>query len=160
VSLSRLFAKPLLFISAIVTSACSAGPAFGPSVLALSAPNDGSVIPTVLAACPSSPNCVSSQATSEAKLVEAYVISTGDMPTYQAKLISVIEADGGVVREQRAGYVWASYTSRVFRFVDDIEWLYDAGKNVFHVRSASRTGHSDFGVNKKRVARIRTALAN
>jgi len=46
----------------------------------------------------------------------------------------------------------------VFRFVDDIEWLYDLERDQFDVRSASRTGYSDLGVNKKRVERLRIAL--
>jgi uncharacterized protein (DUF1499 family) len=77
---------------------------------------------------------------------------------FQTQLIRVVEADGGVVRDVREGYVWATYTSSVFRFVDDIEWLLDSANSRFDVRSASRVGYSDLGANRKRVERLREGM--
>ena len=57
-------------------------------------------------------------------------------------------------------YLHAEFRSRIFGFVDDVEFLVDAGAGAVHVRSASRTGYSDLGVNRKRVEEIRAAFAN
>lgn len=58
-----------------------------------------------------------------------------------------------VLAEER--YIRAEFTSAFFRFVDDVEFLLDDGTETIHVRSASRVGHSDFGVNRRRVKEIR-----
>ncbi|MDQ6965890.1 MAG: DUF1499 domain-containing protein, partial [Mariprofundaceae bacterium] len=57
-------------------------------------------------------------------------------------------------------YLHATFTSRLFRFVDDVELHRDAASGVVHIRSASRVGHSDFGVNRKRVEVIRKLLSS
>src|SRR5206468_84351 len=56
------------------------------------------------------------------------------------------------------GYLHAECTSRVFRFVDDLECLLDRDAKLIHVRSASRAGRSDLGVNRRRVEAIRRAF--
>jgi len=66
-----------------------------------------------------------------------------------------IEAMGGRILEEQPGYLHAIFVSRLFRFVDDLELRLDEGAGVIQVRSASRVGHSDFGVNRKRVERLR-----
>jgi uncharacterized protein (DUF1499 family) len=55
-------------------------------------------------------------------------------------------------------YVHAECHSRIFRFVDDVEFLLDRAAGVIHVRSASRAGHSDLGVNRARVEALRRAF--
>ena len=52
-------------------------------------------------------------------------------------------------------YIHVKFTSRVFRFVDDVEFCFDAEPKKIHVRSASRMGYFDFGVNRRRVEGIR-----
>jgi uncharacterized protein (DUF1499 family) len=59
-----------------------------------------------------------------------------------------VVADNGI-------YLHAECTSAVFRFVDDIEFYIDDRKKMIQVKSASRVGHSDMGVNRKRVEKIR-----
>jgi len=59
-----------------------------------------------------------------------------------------------VVEEEH--YWRIEFRSRVFKFVDDVELLFDRQNKLIQVRSASRVGHSDFGVNRKRVERIRS----
>ncbi len=54
------------------------------------------------------------------------------------------------------GYIHAEFTSFLFRFVDDVEFVLDEGSKTIHVRSASRVGYSDLGVNRKRVEAIRS----
>ena len=68
-----------------------------------------------------------------------------------------VERMGGTVIEETDTYVAATFQSRFFRFIDDVE-LRDAGDGVVHVRSSSRVGHSDMGVNRKRVERLREVL--
>jgi uncharacterized protein (DUF1499 family) len=58
-----------------------------------------------------------------------------------------------VVEEDR--YWRIEFRSRIFRFVDDVEFLFDPESKRIHVRSASRLGHSDLGVNRQRVETIR-----
>lgn len=55
-------------------------------------------------------------------------------------------------------YLHAEFTSLLFRFVDDVEFLIDSDNGIIHFRSASRAGHSDFGVNRKRMEAIVSAF--
>ncbi len=73
----------------------------------------------------------------------------------QAK--AAVVATGGVITSETDSYVSATYMSKIFKFVDDVE-LRDAGGGIVHIRSASRVGYSDRGENRKRVERIRAAL--
>ena len=104
-----------------------------------------------LAPCPSSPNCASSEAgTPDKKRVEPL---SGDV---WAQLPAAIEALGGVVTVSEEGYLAAEFTSQSFKFVDDLEFRRD--EDSVHVRSASRVGYSDRGVNKARIETLRAAL--
>ena len=66
--------------------------------------------------------------------------------------------DRATIITQNENYLYAEYTSAIMRFVDDVEFLYDPGQQVVQVRSASRLGTSDLGVNRKRIEFIRSAL--
>ena len=52
-------------------------------------------------------------------------------------------------------FLHVEFRSAVFGFVDDVEFLFDDGNKVIHVRSASRVGYYDFGVNRRRVEELR-----
>ena len=60
--------------------------------------------------------------------------------------------------QEEPGYLKAECRSRVFRFVDDVEILFDDGAKQIHFRSASRLGRKDFGVNRERMETIRKAF--
>jgi uncharacterized protein (DUF1499 family) len=62
----------------------------------------------------------------------------------------VIQEMGGQVLIERDSYIAATFTSTLFKFVDDVEIRIDSSHNIIHIRSASRVGYSDMGVNKKR----------
>jgi uncharacterized protein (DUF1499 family) len=64
-----------------------------------------------------------------------------------------------VIREERT-YLYAEFRTRVMRYVDDLELAHDASAGVFHVRSASRLGRRDFGVNRARVETLRRLLGS
>jgi uncharacterized protein (DUF1499 family) len=111
-----------------------------------------------LAPCPGSPNCVSSQADDGAHRV-APLTFAGEPAEAWARLRAVL---GGMPRTRvvtaTETYLHAECASRVFRFVDDVEFLLDRDARVIHVRSGSRAGHSDLGVNRRRVEAIRQAM--
>lgn len=110
-----------------------------------------------LAPCPSSPNCVSSQATDNDHRIQPLAIP-GDAAQQMAALRAVVN---GMPRTEISGqtdrYLWVVFTSRLMRFRDDVEFLIGADGTV-QVRSASRLGHSDLGVNRERVEAIRAKL--
>jgi uncharacterized protein (DUF1499 family) len=77
-----------------------------------------------------------------------------------AALKSIIESTPRTsIVEERADYLYAEFTSRVLGYVDDVEFYFLPNEPVIHVRSASRLGYSDFGVNRKRIEDIRAKLA-
>lgn len=57
-------------------------------------------------------------------------------------------------------YIHAEFTSAFFRFVDDVEFYFDGGAKIIHMRSASRIGYSDFGVNRQRMEEVRLLFNN
>lgn len=61
--------------------------------------------------------------------------------------------------EERAGYLRAAVSTRVFGFVDDVEILVDSTNRVVHLRSSARLGYGDFGVNRARMERVVRRLA-
>ena len=108
--------------------------------------------------CPDSPNCVCSQ-DPDADHQIAPLAFTGPGPAALARLKAVVLAQPRAkLTGERDGYLRAEFTSRIFRFVDDVEFLLDEPAKVIHVRSASRVGPSDLGVNRKRVEQLREAF--
>lgn len=112
-----------------------------------------------LADCPDTPNCVSTFATDDVHRQEPFTFT--DSPALAVeRLKRVIEAmPGAKIISTTERYIHAEFTSRVFRFVDDVEFLVDAEKRLIHFRSASRAGRSDLGVNRKRMEAVRHAFA-
>ncbi len=105
--------------------------------------------------CPSSPNCVSSQGQDKTHKV-APLVYTGPEDAAHAALISVLRSmPRSRIVTDTGQYIHATFTSRIFRFVDDVEFYFDAATKTIQVRSASRVGYSDLGVNRKRVEKIR-----
>jgi uncharacterized protein (DUF1499 family) len=111
-----------------------------------------------LAPCPESPNCVSSQARAESQRVDA-MRHDGDGIQAQARLLRVLRGMARVtVIGDDASYVHAEFRSALLGFVDDVEFHFDPPGTI-QVRSASRVGYSDFGVNRARVTAIRDRFA-
>jgi uncharacterized protein (DUF1499 family) len=111
--------------------------------------------------CKSTPNCVSSQADpSDAVHYVAPIPFRGGALEAMAAVRKAIEAEARarVVRHE-ANYLYAEFRSRLMGFVDDVEFSFDEKAGVIHVRSASRLGRRDFGVNRERVERLRAALS-
>lgn len=117
---------------------------------------DNTEAPVSLAPCPSKPNCVSSYATSPRQRVEPLTYAGSHIPA-MSRLESLLRSLPRVKIITSDGvYLHAEFRSALLGFVDDVEFLADTGANVIHVRSASRVGYSDFGVNRRRVEGIRS----
>jgi uncharacterized protein (DUF1499 family) len=114
-----------------------------------------------LAPCPASPNCVSSLAPADDAEHHVAPISVG--ADRQLALVALRRAATGLPGATLAAlgpdYLRVECSSAVFGFVDDLEITLDPALPLAHVRSASRVGHSDLGVNRERVEALRAALA-
>jgi uncharacterized protein (DUF1499 family) len=111
-----------------------------------------------LAACSARPNCVSSQATDDAHRVAPFGFA-GAGPEAMARLARVIAAQPGArIVEQRPDYIHATFATPLMGFVDDAEFLLQPERRI-DVRSASRPGYSNLGVNRKWIEALRTAFA-
>ena len=134
----------ILLLSAVVFG-CSASRPAHPGM------TDGKLQP-----CPDSPNCVSSQSPDKQHFVEP-IHYEGTEQQAKDRLMNVIQ---GMKRAKIVTdldhYIHAEFTSAFFRFVDDVEFYFDDRAKTLHVRSASRIGHSDFGVNRKRIEELRS----
>ena len=109
--------------------------------------------------CPSTPNCVNSQAKDKKHFIEP-ILSTGSPLEAKKHILKILnDLKRCKIKVVEDNYIRAEFTSKVFRFVDDVEFYFPDTKSketIIHVRSASRVGHSDFGVNRKRIEQIRS----
>ena len=114
-----------------------------------------------LAPCPSSPNCLSSQAEDPDHRVEPLEVSADTDRAWQLAVELVRQAPRAKIVEHQPqrGYLHATFRSSIFRFVDDLELLLDRSDEVIHVRSASRLGYYDFGANARRIEALRETFA-
>lgn len=116
-------------------------------------PNSMGVKDGLLAACPASPNCVSSQAADEKHRI-APLTFIGDPDTAFGRLKLALGKRGDTtIVEELPGYLRVEL--RTMLFVDDGEFLLDRSHSVIQVRSASRLGYSDLGKNRSRMEEIR-----
>jgi uncharacterized protein (DUF1499 family) len=110
----------------------------------------------LLLSCPKSPNCVLSQA-SDAKHKIRPIYYATSVEAAKEKLIKVIQSmDGTRIITQNKVYWHVEFTTPWLRFVDDVEFFFPVSEALIHLRSASRSGYWDFGVNRKRVEGIRS----
>jgi len=118
------------------------------------------VVEGALGPCPSSPNCVSSTAPVEDRTHYIEPLHFSDSPAIAwRRLCGVVERLPRVrVVEKSDSYLHAEFRTAMLRFVDDAEFLLDASRGIIHVRSASRLGKSDFGVNRRRIEALREAF--
>ena len=80
----------------------------------------------------------------------------GDLEQSKLRLRqAVLKSGNATFIEETETYWHVEFRSRILRFVDDVEFLFDRDSQVIHVRSASRVGYSDLGVNRRRVEKIR-----
>ena len=83
----------------------------------------------------------------------------GDGPATLARIKAIVEGmDGAKVVKSEPGYLYAQFTTKLMKYVDDVEFWFDPAANAIQVRSASRVGRGDMGVNRKRIEAVRAAL--
>jgi uncharacterized protein (DUF1499 family) len=112
------------------------------------------------------PNSVSSQAglwpqhpmQDDARIAPLALKGSGPATIVEIRRIAA-GLPGAAVVESRDDYLYLQFTTRWMKFVDDAEFWFDPANNVVQVRSASRVGRKDFGVNRARIEAIRQALA-
>jgi len=108
-----------------------------------------------LTSCPGSPNCVCTQSAKPKHTIDPIRF---EGPANQAwkRLRAVVDAYPRTeIVEHTESYIRVEFTSRIFGFVDDVEFLLDGQRNRMDFRSASRTGRWDLGVNRRRMEKIR-----
>jgi uncharacterized protein (DUF1499 family) len=111
-----------------------------------------------LASCPASPNCAVSQNSDAQHAIDPITYHV-DRDTARKTLLKVLTVVPRTeVVEQTDNYIHALSKSRIFKFIDDVEFYFPENESVIHIRSASRVGDSDFGVNRRRLEQIRLAL--
>lgn len=144
------FLKTLILISGISTL-----------LVSCSAPRPENLGPSdsypFLQECPDSPNCIVTHAfEDESKNYMPPLNFQGDKENSKRILLRIIETTPGMeIIEKSENYLHVEVTSRIFRFIDDLEFYFDEQEELIHYRSASRVGRSDRGSNSKRVERIR-----
>ena len=106
--------------------------------------------------CPDSPNCVSTQEAREDFRVQPiyYSESTGEAKTRLRQIISEMPR-ATIVREQ-GNHLHVEFRSRIFKFVDDVEFYFDDEASLIHSRSAAQKGYADLGANRNRFEEIRS----
>jgi uncharacterized protein (DUF1499 family) len=108
--------------------------------------------------CPSSPNCVSTQAQDAQHAITPLRYQRSTEEAKAALKTAVLALSRTQLVEEDASYLHFEFTSLLLRFVDDVEFLFDDQSKTIHFRSASRIGYGDFGVNRRRMEDIRTLV--
>lgn len=111
-----------------------------------------------LAPCPSSPNCVSTQAQDEQHAIAPLRYQRSKAEAKETLKTIVLSLPRTRLAEEDDTYLRVEFTSLLLRFVDDVEFLFDDEAKTIHFRSASRIGYSDFGVNRRRMEEIRALV--
>jgi uncharacterized protein (DUF1499 family) len=113
--------------------------------------------PGMLAPCPASPNCVSSQGTDAGRRLPAVMLTGRPVDAIAAVRQVLLAHKRTRIVKQTDNYIHAEVRSALFGFVDDVEFLV-AGDSRLHFRSAARKGTWDLGVNRRRMVRLRETL--
>lgn len=147
----NLFLKSCLTVLVVGLAGCAGTP----PKLGL---DDGQLKP-----CGTKPNCVSSQNSDDEHSIEAIKVDGAGMSVV-GELTSLLKRLERVnIIQSNDRYVRAEFESRLFGFVDDVEFLIieeSPSLTVIHVRSGSRLGYSDLGVNRERIEMIRQMLTS
>jgi uncharacterized protein (DUF1499 family) len=156
-----LLAALVMLLGAVGGLALHVAIATGDTVFSWKRPDNLGIRDGRLAAPKRTPNCVSSQA--DAGDAEHYIAPLpwkgGTLEAMAAVRKAVEGMRGATVIRHEGNYLYAEYRTPLMKFVDDVELAFDEKSGVIHVRSASRLGRRDFGVNRARVESLRNRLA-
>ena len=110
--------------------------------------------------CPDTPNCVSTQAADNKHKIDPIQYS-GSLSEAKEKIVKIINSlKRSKIITNKENYIHAEFRTATFRFVDDVEFLFDDSEKIIHFRSRARVGYSDMGVNRKRMENIRNMYVN
>jgi len=112
----------------------------------------------ILPPCRDTPNCVSSQTQDPKQFIAPFKIKGNTTEAWQALKELLNKHSRITITHEAPNIIHAEATSLVFQFVDDIDFILDAENKTIHIRSASRVGHTEFGVNHKRIEALRLQL--
>lgn len=110
-----------------------------------------------LSPCPSSPNCVSTLAPAEDSrhAIAPYRYRKSRVEAKEALKAAIATLPRTKLVEEEEEYLHYEFTSRLLRFIDDVEFVFDDVSKTIHFRSASRIGYGDYGANRDRMEHIR-----
>lgn len=114
----------------------------------------------MLAPCPDKPNCVSSFSEDPSHHVAAIAIADSALATWRGLQLILASDPRAEIVVSSNRYLRAVYTSALMRYRDDVEFLLREGAAEIAIRSASRVGHSDMGVNRERIEELRRQLVD
>jgi uncharacterized protein (DUF1499 family) len=155
-----LLAVALLLVGTVAGLALHVATATGDTVFSWKRPGNLGVKEGRLAPPKRSPNSVSSQADpADGEHYIAPIPFKGDALAAMAAVSKAVEGMAGstIVRHEGT-YLYAEFRTKIMRFVDDVEFYFDERAGLIHVRSASRLGRRDFGVNRARVEALRARI--
>jgi len=111
-----------------------------------------------LRSCPGTPNCVLSEEKDKPSYIEPFVFA-GNAADEWARMKDAVQKIGGkIIKDDGNYYLWATFKSSFWGFIDDVELRMDAATKTIQVRSASRVGKGDLNVNRKRIERLRAVF--
>ena len=110
----------------------------------------------MLLPCPKSPNCVLSQASdAKHKIKPIYYATSVEAAKERLNQVILSISDARIITQNEV-YWHVEFTTRWLRFIDDVEFYFPESEALIHLRSASRSGYWDLGVNRKRTKEIRS----
>ena len=124
-------------------------------LLAGTKPNNLGMATGQLLACPGTSNCVNSKSLDAEHKITPLTYTSSAEDAFNTLKTVVQSFKQSAIAQEKDNYLYAEFTIPVVGFVDDVEFLLDKDAQVIHVRSASRLGESDLGVNRKRIETIR-----
>ena len=115
---------------------------------------------SLISPCPDSPNCVSSRAEDAGHRVDPVPVGVEPKAAWSLLKQALAKEPRLRIVDEREDrwYLRAEASSRIFGFVDDVEFQLDPGAKRLDLRSASRVGYWDLGVNRRRIERLRQSL--
>lgn len=105
--------------------------------------------------CPDAPKCVSSQVDNPSHFIEPFTFNDQPVEAMQRLKEALLTEKRVTIIKEQPDYLHAEVRSLIFRFVDDVEFTLISAQQLIHIRSSARTGYTDFGVNRRRIERIR-----
>lgn len=105
--------------------------------------------------CPGAPKCVSSQASDPRHFIAPFTFHDQPDEAMRRLKAALLTEQRVTIIEEQPTYLRAEVRSRVFRFVDDVEFTLLPDQRLIQIRSSARMGYTDFGVNRQRIERIR-----